>query len=183
MHELLQRLEEAIGRRLSTSVDYTYMSEQIAARTGQSISSTTLKRIGGYLDEDVTTRRSTLDLLARALGYNDFDAYLSQRTERRPDSNPAMGQWLDASKLTRGSLVELSWFPDRRCVVRYLGDESWEIVSAVATRLAAGMRFRCRHIIAGQPLQIVLEPSPINAHMAPYICGRTHGIRFRILNS
>ncbi|MDE7411445.1 MAG: hypothetical protein K2M94_05335 [Paramuribaculum sp.] len=180
---LIDRLVVAIGRRLITSTDYQYAAEWIAYRTGQYVSPTTLKRIGGYLDEAVVTRRSTLDLLARALGYKDFGEFCSDTDKSSPDSDPACGNWLDTSELKRGVRIELTWCPDRRCVIEFIGDDRWVVVEAVATRLKSGQCFRCNHFIAGEPLQILLEPSVLTPRQAAYVCGKERGVRFTILNS
>lgn len=179
---LIRRLSAAIGRQLNTSADYHYAAECVAERTGQYISPTTLKRLGGYLDEPVATRRTTLDLVSRALGYSDFDDFKARGADTLPDSDPARGNWLDVSTLRRGTLVELTWHPDRRCVIRFLGGDRWEVAESVGTRLQPVQRFHCSHIIAGEPLQILLEPSALTSRPAAYICGRTRGIRFIILN-
>lgn len=174
---MLRRLEVSVGRQLSTSVDYEYMAEVISRRVKTRVSPSTIKRITGYIDESVTPRKSTLDLLARALGYKSFDDYVEQPENPAVESDPSLGQWIDASKLSRGFEVELMWFPDRKCMVRFLGGELWEVIESVATRLASGQQFICRHIIAGEPLQIVLQPSSLTPTPTPYICGRLHGIR------
>lgn len=180
---LIDRLVAAIGRRLLTSVDYQYAAEWITGRTGQYISATTLKRIGGYIDEPVVTRRTTLDLLARALGYKDFEEFCSEAGAPLPDSDPARGNWLDTSELKRGAKIELTWYPDRRCIILFLGDDRWEVVEAVATRLKPGQRFRCSHFIAGEPLQILLEPSAMTPRQAAYVCGKERGVRFIMLDT
>ena len=57
-------------------------------QTHAKISTTTLKRIWGYLSEGVTPRRYTLDQLARFIGYDDFDAFCaSLETDNKPKSD------------------------------------------------------------------------------------------------
>lgn len=176
---LIGRLEKIVGRALSTSADYQYMSDCIATRIGEYISPTTIKRINGYLSEPVKARRSTLNILSRVVGYEGYDDFCANAMVSECDSDPARGNWLDVSELTRGDRVELTWFPDRRCLICFLGEDLWEVVDSEATRLRAGQRFRCRHIIAGEPLQILLEPSALTPRMVGYVCGRQHGVRFR----
>lgn len=176
---LIGRLEKVVGRTLSTSADYQFMADCIAERTGEYISPTTLKRIGGYLTEDVSTRRSTLDRLSRVAGYRDFDHFQSDMGGMTAESDPARGHWLNCSDLSRGEKIELTWMPDRRCMVKYLGSERWEVIESEATRLSPGQHFRCSHIIEGEPLQILLEPSALTPKPAAYVCGKSNGVRFR----
>lgn len=176
---LIKRLGEAFGRVPATSADYSYLASAVADRTGEYVSPTTLKRLGGYLNEPVEPRRSTLDLLSRAMGYRDFSDFERSAAAGVSDSDPAAGHWLDAADMGVGDEIELTWFPDRRCRIRYLGDARWEVTESVATRLQPGQRFRCAHLIEGEPLQIMLEASALTERPAAYICGRQHGIRFR----
>ena len=179
---LLNRLSSAFGRTLSTSADYQHLSEIVSKRVGQYVSATTLKRLGGYLNEPVEPRRSTLDLLSRSLGYRDFTDFADNRSQTQGDSDPSAGHWLDVSGMRRGERIELTWFPDRRCVIRFLGDDLWEILESEATRLTAGQRFRCSHIIEGEPLQVLLLASELKPSPAAYVCGRVRGVRFRVLD-
>ncbi|MBD5254549.1 MAG: hypothetical protein HDS53_00505 [Barnesiella sp.] len=175
---LLRRLSEMFCRPLETSVDYQFLAEAISLRLGEYISPTTLKRIGGYLNESVSTRRTTLDLLSRAIGYQSFSDFCERESECERDSDPSSGHWLDVSEMKPGGQVELNWFPNRWCLIRFVGGDLWEIIESKETRLKAGQQFRCAHIIEGEPLQILLEPSNMIAKRTPYVCGKQRGIRY-----
>ena len=77
--EDLQRLREAIeqklGMRILNPKDFVYLSEYIAQHMHQTIGVNTLKRIWGQLDDNVTPRRSTLNLLAQFAGADSWDAF------------------------------------------------------------------------------------------------------------
>lgn len=81
---LCQALEEKMGKRMHTSRDFEALATSIFEQTHQLISASTLKRLWGYLDEGVTPRRSTLDLLSQFLGYAEWDAFCEQQTEESP---------------------------------------------------------------------------------------------------
>ena len=78
---LCQALEEKMGKRMHTSKDFEALAASIFEQTHQLISASTLKRLWGYLDEGVTPRRTTLDLLSQFLGYAEWDAFCEQQTE------------------------------------------------------------------------------------------------------
>ena len=88
--ELLRRaVERALGRRMQTNKDFDCLADSIYEKTHAKISTTTLKRLWGYLSEGVTPRRYTLDQLAHFVGYDDFDAFCaSLETDKAPESNP-----------------------------------------------------------------------------------------------
>ena len=87
--ELLRRaVERALGRRMQTNKDFDCLADCIYEKIHAKISTTTLKRIWGYLSEGVTPRRYTLDQLARFIGYDDFDAFsASLETDKAPESD------------------------------------------------------------------------------------------------
>lgn len=77
---LCRALENKVGKRMHSSKDYVYLSECIYEETHQLVSASTLKRLWGYLDEGVTPRRSTLDLLSQFLGYSEWDDFCAHQT-------------------------------------------------------------------------------------------------------
>ena len=88
IEQLRNAVERTIGKTLETNKDFERLSNSIYDKTHVSISTTTLKRIWGYLSESVTPRRYTLDQLARFIGYDDFDAFCaSLETDKAPESD------------------------------------------------------------------------------------------------
>ena len=92
IEQLRKAIERTIGKTLETNSDFESLSNSIYEKTRVSISTTTLKRIWGYLSESVTPRRYTLDQLARFIDYDDFDAYCTSLVtdeEPRPQKDSA----------------------------------------------------------------------------------------------
>ena len=85
IEQLRLAVERKIGRKMQTNKDFDCLSDSVYDQTHAKISTTTLKRIWGYLSEGVTPRRYTLDQLARFIGYDDFDAFCaSLETDNKP---------------------------------------------------------------------------------------------------
>ena len=74
---LRQDIEKEVRRQIKTPYDFEFLSGVIWERLHESISPTTLKRLWGYIDGADTTRRSTLCLLSKFLGHNDWETYLN----------------------------------------------------------------------------------------------------------
>jgi hypothetical protein len=74
---LRQDIEYEVKRRIKTPYDFEFLSGVIWERLHDNISPTTLQRLWGYIDGADTTRRTTLCLLSRFLGYADWEAYLA----------------------------------------------------------------------------------------------------------
>ena len=88
IEQLRLAVECKAGRKMQTNKDFDCLSDSVYDQTHAKISTTTLKRIWGYLSEGVTPRRYTLDQLARFIGYDDFDAFCaSLETDNKPKSD------------------------------------------------------------------------------------------------
>lgn len=88
IEQLRLAVERKAGRKMQTNKDFDCLSDSVYDQTHAKISTTTLKRIWGYLSEGVTPRRYTLDQLARFIGYDDFDAFCdSLDTDQAPESD------------------------------------------------------------------------------------------------
>ncbi len=88
--QLRRAVERTLGRKMQTNKDFDCLADSIYEKTHAKISTTTLKRLWGYLSEGVTPRRYTLDQLAHFVGYDDFNAFCaSLENGKEPASSPA----------------------------------------------------------------------------------------------
>lgn len=183
IEELTRQLEEMTGIKMQTPKDFDRLRVVIFNRTGELLSSTTLKRIWGYINEPLETRTSTLSILANALGYQDWETFeksLGNPDEETP-STPVLGRKLSVmSELKAGDIVKLTWHPGRKCLVRYLGDGEFEVEESEKTRLQPGDTFFCHIVIAGHPLYLS-ELKQGGKEPTGYVCGRgSGGISFEV---
>ncbi len=87
---LRESIEEAVGRKIQKPRDFGFLSGRIFEQLHENISPTTLKRVWGYLhDTDSQISITTLNILARFLGYSDFDAF-SAADEDPVDDKPSI---------------------------------------------------------------------------------------------
>ncbi len=183
-NELIARLrgevETAVERTMRTPRDFDLLAELIFRRLHTVISSATLKRLWGYLTP-LEPRDSTLTILARFLGYRDWEAY-KQREDDEVQSTPVVSRWLDVEReLKVGDVVRLRWLPGRVCDVRYDGKYRFTVVDAVATRLRPGDTFECIAILEDEPLYLhALRQG--SAQPIAYVCGKQSGVRFEVLS-
>ena len=174
---LCLRVAETYGLPVATPKHFEALSEAIMERTGVLLSPTTLKRLWGYLQEPVTPRRTTLDVLARYCGWRDFGDFMSGNVPE-PESGvvgaPVLRADLDVAV---GQRVRLMWAPARVCVAEYLGALRWRVVSSQGTRLNPGDTFGCAVIMSGEPLYLDnLIHGGIPSGV--YVCGRRSGVTF-----
>lgn len=177
--ELCQAIERRIGRKVVSSADFVWLSEQVMERQRQTVGVNTLKRMWGYFGEDeVETRRSTLDVLAQFVGYKDYATFCVAGDD--DSSNPIVTRHLNTKTLEPGMMVRLEWLPDRVCVIEHLGNMRFVVREVENSKLCVGDTFLCPLIIEGEQLYLHnLEQNgnpPVN-----YIAGRHSGVRFEVI--
>lgn len=69
IEELKSLIEQKYGKMLCTTTDFEEFSIYLKQKWGKSISSSTLKRLYGYVNDDHKPRNITLDALAQYIGY------------------------------------------------------------------------------------------------------------------
>lgn len=173
---LRQDIESEVKRLIKTPYDFEFLSGVIWERLHENISPTTLKRLWGYIDGADVTRRSTLCLLSRFLGYSDWEAYLAALSERTEvESDIFKGEGLDISQLKAGERIEVTWLPNRRCVFLYEGNARFLVTEAENSKLHKGDRFETACFLIGKPMYL---DRLVRGDAAPtaYIAGAKNGL-------
>lgn len=166
-----------MGRQLKEARDFEELSELLSSHTRERLSPTTLKRLWGYLPhEEVQTRRHTLDVLARLTGFQDYEDFCA----RADGLDEVQSGILTESSITtegmrRGQRLVITWRPDRRIVVRHLGDSRFEIVEAENTKLCVGDTFRCHLMIQHEPLYMD-DVVHLGQPAMTYVAGQCDGV-------
>lgn len=177
---LTKEIEKATGRQMKTPRDFDWLSERIFERTHERLSPTTLKRVFGYLGEEVSPRSYTLDVMARFLGYKDYAAFNHNGGDSETQSNIVISERLTPDDLDAGQTLRLTWLPDRLCVIRHLRGGRFEVTQAENTKLCVGDTFTCHLFIQHEPLFI---DNLIHCGGKPtaYVAGKRDGIVYEVL--
>lgn len=170
-------IEENVKRKIRTPYDFEFLTGAIWERQHENISPTTLKRLWGYIEGADTTRRTTLCLLAKFLGYDDWEAYLQDLKNREcTESEAFMGEGVHTSDLVRGQIVEVAWLPNRTAIFRYMGEGKFEVVEAANAKIHRGDSFRCSFMLVGQPMYLDdLLQTGSSTHVS-YVAGSKNGL-------
>ena len=179
IEQLRSDIETALKKKLCTPKDFEFLRERLYARLHILVSRTTLMRLWGYVDEGVTPRKGTLDILAQFLGYQDWDGYCQNSLlPKEQQSSPIMSRQLSVAKeLNEGEQLRLTWLPDRVCDIEYLGNLQFRVTASENTRLKPGDTFECSLIIEGEPLYLVHLKQGTQLAIS-YVCGTKSGVFF-----
>ena len=155
IYELRLRIETSIKRKIQTPADFDFLRGIIWERTHEQISTSTLKRLWGYVDGIDNVRNSTLNVLSKALGYESWDAFiLKLKSENMDNSELVMSESMSSSDLKIGDRLMIAWQPNRVCRLKYLGDNQFEVMESQNSKLKVGDTFRCGLFILGEPVYI-----------------------------
>ena len=110
---VIQLLKRRSGNDLRLPSDCEFLSLDIESKTGVHIGSTTLKRLLGFAQDERTPHTSTLDAIARYLGY----AYWQELSKIEDCGNSdfdAPDDEIRSADLQPGASVEITYLPDRK---------------------------------------------------------------------
>ncbi len=173
---LKEEVEKVVGRKIKAPRDFDFLARQVAGYMGDTISVSTLKRMWGYVATQCKPSKFNLDLLSRMVGYLDWDSFVEGQ------DSPASSRFFIRSKLIADALyvgeeVKLTWYPGRVVTIKYLGNDSFEVVESVASKLAVGDTFTCHQFVDDEPLYLS-NLSHENMPLSNYVCGQTGGIKW-----
>ena len=185
MNSIVMReaIEKKAGRKMETAYDFEWLASQIELLTHEIVGINTLKRMWGYFTgEPANTRPSTLNVLAKYLGFQDYDTYLlSVDPEGKNHSSDfILSRHIDTKKLDAGLKVNVRWLPDRKLVVEHLGGGRFVVLESVNSKLAVDDTFECPLMIESEPLYLgnLIHHSPDGTTTGPisYKAGIDSGV-------
>ena len=176
IQELKSLVEKRFGRRLCTTNDFESLSALLLTEIKTPVSTSTLKRIWQYVNDEHAPRMSTLDILARYVGHADFVAFCRWRKEGAGQSSAFFSaERIVASDLSVGDEVEIGWAPNRLVRLCHKGEGIFEVVRVHESKLMVGDLFPTASFILGEPLSI---PYIIRngENTLPFVAGKNGGL-------
>ena len=173
---LLELVEKQYGRKLSTTTDFESLSVIIEKATGDLLSSSTLKRLYGYVSLNTVPRKTTLDILSRFIGNRDYETFrISLSNDPQFSSRFFSAKTVTTSELKAGDRLRIGWPANRIVTLNYLGNDLFEVETSINASLVKGDRFRQVSFMKGYPLYLsrILR----NGDYTPaYVAGMNSGL-------
>lgn len=151
---LRKMVEDSVSRKIKTPADFQFLTGVIQERCKETLGVTTLKRLWGYVDGYDSTRYSTLSVLARCVGFRDWDDFLANRDPLGDSSGALLGRTIFPENIPTNSCVRISWAPDRRVLLQHLGSGNFKVVESENSKLKPEDSFHCTCFIIGEPLYL-----------------------------
>ena len=146
---------------------------------GCPISTSTLKRLWGYVKGYGNTRRYTFDVLCRYAGKGSWTDFVQSLNDTDAQSDFYGAKLLRSDSLAVGDCVEVTWQPNRHCLFRYLGGNGFVVERSENAKIDVGDSFRCEVFRHGQPLYLD-EVCHKGSRLAAYVCGANDGVSLRV---
>lgn len=176
---LLAEVERTFGRAVATAKDFEELSMEIKRKSlwKDPISDSTLKRLWEYVPNDSAPTLTTLNILARYTGKQDFRQFCGfLRENGLSESGFFTSVRISASDLKPGALLRIGWNPDRLILLEYLGGCRFRIRKQYnSSSLREGDEFEAASFLQGQPLFLprILRDGEV---LPAYIAGKIHGL-------
>ena len=171
---IVQLLKSKSGSELHLPSDCEFLSLDIESKTGVRIGATTLKRLLGFAQDERMPHSSTLDAIARYLGYAHWD----ELSKIEDDGNSDFDSFDDevrSADLPVDACVEITYLPDRKVRMQYLGKQHYRIVESDNSKLQIADEVEIQNFVLHHPL-LVLNVWRSGKSLGQFTAGRVSGI-------
>lgn len=151
---VIELLKRKSGNDLHLPADCELLSLDIQGKTGVRIGATTLKRLLGFAQDERTPHASTLDAIARYLGYAHWEELAKIEDQGNSDFNSSDDE-VRSADLQVGKVVEIAYLPDRVVKLRYLGNNRYKVEQSQNSKLQADDEVEILNFVLHHPLLVV----------------------------
>lgn len=166
-------LRKKTGCDLRLPSDCERLSLDIESQTGYHLGATTLKRLLGFTPDERTPHATTLDIIAKYLGFSHWEDLIADE-HRISSSFDRPKKMVRSADLFIGAEVELAYEPNRGVTFKYLGDDWFEVVWRENNKLMIGDRLRIAIFVVGRALyasEVIRDGKNLGAYSAAISTG------------
>jgi hypothetical protein len=179
------KIEKVFGKTIRYSSDYECLAMDIEERTHEHIGINTLKRLLGDIKASNEPRLATLDIVARYLGFPNWDVYgmefnkggNSEFSKKQNMGEETMFE-LRTSNLKKGQKVEIQYYPDRQLILEYMGDDTFKVRKSVNSKLSADDTFKVSIMYKDYPLFLPSVKSKNGQELGSFTAGKISGLTY-----
>lgn len=172
-------LKQKSNRDFRLPSDCDYLALDIESVTSEHIGVNTLKRLLGFIDDEREPRTSTLDVIARYLGFENWDV-LKTFDDRSNSSFEPFSEEIRVNDLPVGQCIQISYLPDRQIEIEYIASNRFRVRNSLNSKLRTDDELTITHIVGGYPL-LVSEVIRDGKSLGAFTAGKAQGIRFKLL--
>lgn len=141
----------------STPAEFKDLSLLILKKTQSTISTSSIKRLWGYVQYTSFPSRSTLNTLARFNDFKDWETFLNEVPYH--DSKDSSSGFLDNSLVNANTLniddeIIIKWDNEKSCTLEYISYLRFRVIEANNIKLQPGDTCTLHSVCVGLPLFI-----------------------------
>ena len=171
---IIQLLKRKSATDLRQPSDCDFISLDIESKTGVRIGATTLKRLLGFAQDERVPHASTLDAIARYLGYAHWEE-LSQIEDKGNSDFDVTDEEVRSADLQPDAVVEVTYLPDRKVRMKYQGNNRYQIIESLNSKLLVGDEVEILNFVLHHPL-LVLNVWRSGQSLGQFTAGRVSGL-------
>ena len=171
---IVQLLKDKSANDLRLPSDCEFLSLDIECKTGVRIGSTTLKRLLGFAQDEREPHASTLDAIARYLGYAHWDELKDIEDKGNSDFGTTEEE-IRSDDLAPNRIVEFAYLPDRLVRLKYLGSHRYLVLESQNSKLQADDEIEVLNFVLHHPL-LVLQVRRHGESLGQFTAGRISGL-------
>lgn len=176
-NEILKRVRDKVGLGMTTSADFDTLSQAIKDNTNENLGINTLKRLFGFKTEKVVPRRSTMDIIAQYLGYEDYESLIKELGEDADISIFTPIDCIETQELERGTQLRIAYDPNRVFFLTYIGDFQFIVNDVEGSRnICKGDILTITQIATGHRL-VVTHVNRNGEDLGPYESAKFKGLK------
>ncbi len=175
LSEITRReIEQRFGKEIRYPTDCEALAGHISMETKQRVSTSTIKRILGFVKGTKEPRLYTLDVIAQYLGFRNWDSYI-EKFAKIENSEFLNLEMVNLETLKKNCKIEFTYEPNRRVVVKYCGDYNFTVVDSENSKLLKGDKLRILNIIRKYPM-IITTVERNGKNIGQFKAGKVSGI-------
>lgn len=171
---IIQLMKRKSGSELRQPSDCEILSLDIESKTGVRIGATTLKRLVGFAQDERNPHISTLDTIARYLGYAHWDELSKIEDSGNSDFN-IFSEEIRSSTLKKGNKVQVSYLPDRQITFEYQEANRYLVTESLNSKLKVGDEVEILNFILHHPL-LIAKVWREGKSLGQFTAGRVSGL-------
>lgn len=176
---LNSRIKHMIQERFNSPIQYPQQCEALAMAiqeaTGQTLGTTTLKRMLGFVNGPAKARPSSLDILAQYLGYPDYNLLAKDLGEDADISDFRVVESIDSADLEPGEQIQVTYHPNRLLVLSYLGENKYLVNESRGSKLMKGDTLMIAGFYVGFEL-LISDVERDKKHLGSYQAAKQGGL-------
>lgn len=173
------KIRQKILEKFNAPLQYPQQCEALAMAiqevTGQTLGTTTLKRLLGFVGGTASPRPSSLDILAQYLGYPDYKLLAKDIGADSEISDFKPVESIDSIDLEVGEQIQITYHPNRFLVLTYIGENKYVVNESQGSKLLKGDKLMIAGFYVGFEL-LVSDVERGGQHLGSYQAAKQSGL-------